>query len=245
MLEVNIEPKYLLPSSRSLGTQRKYFKNNTYYKINKTGNESVSEHLVSLLLDCTDIKHVNYVECVINGKPGCYSFNFLKKNQKLVTLTNLYSGIKLSDLNTVLRTFNTIEERYDYVIDFVRSSTGLNIGYYLDMLLCLDFITLNPDRHFDNIALMYDGEWQLAPIFDNGQSLGANWNITPPGEFIESSLFAATLSGSFNEQLRVTKNKLKINYTALFYKLKECRDTRNKQILIDRLVRYESLFKYC
>ena len=246
MLNFTIEPKYLITSSGSFGAQVKYLKDNVYYKVDSVGNEGVSERLCSILLDCTDVPHVKYEECYINNKHGCISENFMGSNDMLMTLSKLYMLKEGAEIETVLRTLSFVKDRYNFVINFVKGAISLDVTEYLDALLCLDFITLNPDRHCDNIAFTYDGtNWNVAPIFDNGQALGANWSITPPGYFDEKKLFARTLSGSFNDQLLVTSTKLKINYTAVYDLLERERDTRNKSLLKQRLLEYERLFRYC
>lgn len=246
MLEYSIDDKYLLPKTGSLGTQTKYFKDNYFYKINKVGNESVSERLCTLLLDCTDLHHVKYEECRINNKLGCRSKNFKRGSESLITLETLHILNESSNFDTAIRTFRTVKERYNYTLKFIKEVTGLDATEYLDGLICLDFITLNPDRHAGNIAFIKDerNKWSCAPIFDNGQSLGANWSITPPGEFKESRISSNFLSGSFSEQLTAVTKLIRINYTALYYMLESERNTRNKTILLDRLKINESLFKY-
>ena len=65
-----------------------------------------------------------------------------------------------------------MEDRIEYVVRFIKDSCGLDIIPYLKKAVTLDSIVLNEDRHFNNLALIYDGDgFRPAPIFDNGISL--------------------------------------------------------------------------
>lgn len=77
----------------------------------------------------------------------------------------------------------TMEERIEYVTSFVKDSTGVDPTEYFRKVFTLDRITLNEDRHFNNLALLYSEDgYRCAPIFDNGVSLltanqSVNWNF--------------------------------------------------------------------
>ena len=63
------------------------------------------------------------------------------------------------------------DDAIEYVINFVKTQTGLDIHEYLANTFCLDMLILNEDRHFNNLGIIYNGtSFRPAPIFDNGKS---------------------------------------------------------------------------
>ena len=70
-----------------------------------------------------------------------------------------------------------------HTIEICNRCTGideLTIYKYLSTICKLDAITLNEDRHLNNIAFIYDGKkYRLAPIFDNGMGLLADTESFP------------------------------------------------------------------
>ena len=67
-----------------------------------------------------------------------------------------------------------MEAFIEYTLDFFRKHLKLDIFKYLQNTFQLDMITLNEDRHFNNLAVIYDSvhdKYITAPIFDNGKSL--------------------------------------------------------------------------
>lgn len=104
---------YTLPDSctyksqgSSEGTQTKFFMDGKWFKQDLNGYEGEVECLVSCLLDCSNIdNYVQYEECMINGKRGCVSDNFLKENEMFITferLHQMYTGRHMIDEVMVL-----------------------------------------------------------------------------------------------------------------------------------------------
>ena len=63
------------------------------------------------------------------------------------------------------------DDAINYVINFIKEQTNLDIHEYLANTFCLDMLILNEDRHFNNLGIIYDGtSFKTAPIFDNGKS---------------------------------------------------------------------------
>ena len=71
------------------GVQEKFFYNNEYYKIDKTGAEGIAEELSSRVLICSNLKpdeYAVYEYGTINSQKGCKSTNFLTgKELKYIT----------------------------------------------------------------------------------------------------------------------------------------------------------------
>lgn len=178
MYDINIAEKYSL--SQKDGMQQKYFYKNNYYKLDNGGHEGIVEELTSLILSCSTLKpseYTTYECCKINGQYGCRSENFLKDNEEFISLNKLHKDITGQELMSSIRTM-PMQEKINYVVNFVKENTGLDITDYLRKCITLDYITRNPDRHFRNLGIkQYDKTFSIAPIFDNGQGLMAYMEI--------------------------------------------------------------------
>lgn len=160
-------------SGTSDGTQDKYFKDGTWFKLDRHGGEGMAETLASSVLNAIGFPNdlfVEYKPCIINGKNGCYSKNFLKENESFITFYRLYKNVTGRDLATVCPKMD-YDDAIEYVINFVKEQTKLDIHEYLANIFFLDMLILNADRHFNNLGIIYDDtSFKLAPIFDNGKS---------------------------------------------------------------------------
>ncbi|MCD7980776.1 MAG: hypothetical protein LUF32_00410 [Clostridiales bacterium] len=176
MFREEIGEEYLvLQACTSEGTQIKYKKGNYWYKTDCHGREGLAEYLASKLLTFSDLgseDYVSYEQGTINGRPGCRSRNFLSPEDEFLTFYRLYYNEFGHDLSEVTNHMETMEERIEYVIRFVRQSCGVDVTDYLRNIITLDFIILNEDRHFNNLGLIFrQDRFECAPIFDNGISL--------------------------------------------------------------------------
>lgn len=249
MIEIELSKDYQISSRDSLGSQEKYFKDGIWYKVDRTGNEGTSEFLVSLLLKYSNRSHyVEYKQALINGKRGCYAENFLKDGEQYFTFDRLYRVVYHKDLQRDVFTLSSVKERFRVLVNVMHKISKVDITDYLSDCIALDMLCLNPDRHFKNLGLLYHaGLFSIAPIYDNGQSLGANWAITPPDlEYQEvlETVSTRTISGSPENQFSVVQNKLEINYEEFFKACDVlCRPSRNLDILLRQLERYRRIFE--
>ena len=163
-------------SSSSKGDQVKWFTDNKYYKADTRGYEGISEALVGEFFKyIKGLDFVDYFLCEISEEDksyfGCYSENFLRKGESLVSVYRILERTSRS-VNNDLKKLNG-KDLLSYVIDSVRDYTSLDITDYLGTISYLDCITMNEDRHFNNICLKVnkDSVFSLSPIFDNGLSL--------------------------------------------------------------------------
>ncbi|MDE6706860.1 MAG: hypothetical protein K2K06_02345, partial [Oscillospiraceae bacterium] len=119
---------------------------------------------------------------------GCYSENFLKDNEEYVSffsILKLYYGSE-DKLNKRLDGLSG-KVLYDDVVSVIEEVTLLKFDEYLNIMLGIDSIILNEDRHFNNIGVIKsDGYWRYCPIFDNGLSLLSDLNDYP---FYDNILF--------------------------------------------------------
>ncbi len=245
---LDIPEKYKIFTIGSKGSQLKYKKDNIWYKIDTLGVESTAECLVSLLLSCSGERYVNYRPVRVNNRSACASKSFTSEEECFISFEDLYYRKIHKSLTNDIRTISNVEERYRKLLQIMNGLTHLDLQRYLDINLSLDFLILNPDRHMNNLGVVItpSGSYKEAPIFDNGQSLGANWNITPPYLSYEEcldKLTAGTISGSFTEQLLVVKNVLTIDYSNLEKSLTTYPlSNRCLTILTEQLNKYKKIF---
>lgn len=169
-----IEDEYLVRTSgTSDGTQDKYFKDDLWFKLDRYGGEGLAETAASLILKESGLpanQFVEYKPCLINGKNGCYSKNFLGQDESFITLYRLYKNVTGRDLATVCSRMD-YDDAIEYVLNFVKEQTRLDLHEYLANTFCLDMLILNEDRHFNNLGIIYNEKnFRPAPIFDNGKS---------------------------------------------------------------------------
>lgn len=251
MREYEIESKYKYRSRTvTKGTQEKFRKNNYYYKVNKTGNEGLVEYLVYRIMKNSNIPEVykvRYEYCIINGKRGCRSRNFLKDGEVFVSMSTIYERVAGSkNLSNKLMQLDGARERLKYIVNVAHSAGITESKYieYLKTMLQLDLLILNTDRHEHNYGIIYNlnyNKYRISPIFDNGMSLNTNRT---------GNMTACTISGSFEDQIVAFGYPIvpafKIDYKRLKADLNRIEKTYGKhmeiEILRKQLDKYERLF---
>lgn len=245
---ITIDNKYLVrDKSSSDGSQIKYYMDHNWYKIDCYGGEGESEYLASLLLSCTDLdekQYAMYERLVINEKDGCVSKDFRQsEDEEFITLYRLYKNIYGKDLASVTSKMD-YDDAIEYVIDFVKEQTGLDITTYLANTFWLDAIILNTDRHFNNYGIiMSENGYREAPIFDNGKSLltglDIDINVMPISEAIRKAY-----SKSFSPDFKLNYNYLRkhcnidLNVYQLLDVLSKQIDSRQKRVLEYQLMQW-------
>ena len=164
----------------SKGDQPKWHRGSLWYKADHMGYEALAEVVISRLLEKTNVPDfVRYEPVLIQYEageaPGCVSRSFQDRQEMLVPFERLHRAYKGRGLAAELAKLLGPEERIRYTVDFVESATGLqNVGPYLTLLLELDMVFLNEDRHTNNLAVLRNeetGVFCLCPVFDNGLAL--------------------------------------------------------------------------
>ena len=169
-----IDEEFLIRTSgTSDGTQDKFFKDGFWFKLDRHGGEGITETAASIILresGFSPYMFVEYLPCVVNGKLGCYSRNFLEDNESFITFFRLYKNVTGRDLAQVCSKMD-YDDAIEYVMNFIKQQTNLDVHEYLANTFALDKVILNEDRHFNNLGVIYDGKkFKAAPIFDNGKS---------------------------------------------------------------------------
>lgn len=252
MNEYNLDEKYRFYSrSVTKGTQKKYKKDDFYYKLNKLGNEGFTEYLVSRLLKHStlpDYAFVDYEYCKINGSLGCRSKSFLSTpNEEFISINSLYYRLTGKDnLSDYLAFLGNAKDRLNYILSIVEAFGFSKKMYYeyLNILVQLDLLIRNNDRHVHNYGLIYNSvinRFRIPPIFDNGLSLNTdNSNNTT----------SCTISGSFIDQVTTFSFPIepcfKLDYAKISKDFKRIENLygQHKEIdfLRNNLAEYENIF---
>lgn len=246
MFDEKIGNEYMVfQNGSSEGTQVKFKKNNFWYKKDCQGNEGLAEYLASGVLKFSNLKENEFVEYemgMINGRNGCRSRNFLPTGWSVITFYRLYYNEFGKNLAEVIAGFDSMEERIEYVIRFVKQSCGLDVTDYLRKTLTLDMLILNEDRHLNNLAVIFaEDHFEIAPIFDNGISLltankSVNWKFGLEDNV--KRVIARPFCGSHEKMVGYLGIGLKIDYQRLYKWLTNVPESREKEVLCFQLDRY-------
>lgn len=211
-----------IAETSSKGNQEKWFdaETNQWYKLDQFGYETLSETLISILLEKSNIEKdtpftfVRYepVRVVVHNRErtGCISDNFLKEGQSVITINYLLSRVLGYSLKDKLLSFTSDKKRIAYLVEATKDCTGLDyFGEYLTLLFEIDSLFLNDDRHLNNIAVIkYGDKYDYCPIFDNGAGLLSDTRFSPmdidPKALI-SSLRARPFNMSFTRQMNTAR----------------------------------------
>ncbi len=238
-------------SGSSKGTQSKYYEKNYWYKKNESGYEGNAEYLVSQVLSCSNVSsYVEYEKCTINGAPGCRSKNFLGQNENFMSFQRLYNIYNGANLSEVVLTLNDARSRIELVKSFIMDILDFDISDYLSRIISLDMLTLNTDRHFNNLGLIVNpisGKCHEAPIFDNGAALLSNYNLFPADEDLITNIENAKslpFSSSFEVQAHECGIGLQIDYKKLERKLNKEPESRALNVIRYQLERYRKILDH-
>lgn len=248
MFRENVGNEYIIfQEGTSEGTQVKYRKDGFWYKKDNRGNEGLTEYLVSHFLEFTSLgkdEFITYEFGKINGISGCRSRNFLKSEEELITFYRLYYNETGKDLSKVIASMDTMEERIEYVIEYIKHSCKLDVRDYLCKVLTLDMICLNEDRHLNNLAIIMRGEeFFPAPIFDNGVSLltanqSVNWYF--PVEENVKRVIARPFSGSHEKMVEYLGVGFSVDFESALNWISSESESREKEVLLYQLQRYRT-----
>lgn len=174
-MQVNVSKRNRFPLK---GNQVKWVADNKIIKLNTPNcNEGEAEAAVSHLLQFTSVKsYVKYYPCTIVEDEvflghDCYSENFLSEGEMDVTFYNLFDKYG----------YDILRMHYDDVRDRLYDITGVDFKSYIDNCLCIDAITFNEDRHFNNFSVIKsDTGFRFAPLYDFGMSCISDKVIAKP-----------------------------------------------------------------
>ena len=240
----------VMVSGSSAGTQPKYYDKGYWYKVDQNGYEGLSEYLMSLVLSCSNSQsYVIYERCSINGRSGCRSKNFLSHAESFISFQRLYDMYHGGSLSKRIIPLSTVNERIEFVRNFIIDYTGFDCLEYLKIILSLDMLSLNTDRHFNNLGIIANEDtdsFYAAPIFDNGDSLLSNYNKFSVDMSLEDSIESAycqPFSSNHEVQAQSAGIGLKIDYDRLNSLLDKEPPSRALSVLRYQLDKYDKLLK--
>ena len=169
--ELNSSTKISLisPNNTTDGRLKKTWKleNNKRYLLKGAYNNEVmqpfNEVLASMICDRLGFDHVTYTLEIVNDKVVSKCECFIDVNKELIPAYQILS-------DQVAK-----ENAYEEYISILEAEGLSNVREKLENMFILDYLLLNEDRHLNNFGIIRDVntlKWvDLAPIFDNGQSL--------------------------------------------------------------------------
>lgn len=271
MNTVNLDEYNLIDTkaTSSKGNQQKWLVGKKWYKADHMGYEALCEVVISNLLRKSNVNEfVTYhpTKIEFDGKVinGCYSDNFKKKNESIITLEHLAKQWLSNSMAKEMLKYPDTEERIKRTVRFIEKVTNLKkVGQYITMMLELDAFFLNEDRHTNNIAFILNddtGEYRFCPYFDFGLSLLADTTEDyPMGEDVYQlidKIQAKPFSTDFDTQLEAAihlyGDRLKLSFTNAdienaFDEVKDYYDaqtiTRAKTILLYQKHKYGYMFE--
>ena len=203
----------------SKGNQLKWERNGYWYKADYCGYEGLAEYACSLLLQHADLGGFDFAAydtteiSYRNAKYlGCVSKNFLNEGEQLITCERLFYNEYQRSLTEAVWHLPDHQERLRFLVDQIILITGLkDFGKYMNVLMTVDALVLNEDRHFHNIAVIWkpDGGYRYAPVFDQGAGLLSDTRMDYPlgmdlYEAIDS-VRPKTFADDFTEQLEISE----------------------------------------
>lgn len=205
--------------------KRWIYRNNDYY-LEKSGSgvlcqEVYNEWLISRIFSLTAVNSIIYD---LSNEEGttCICKAFTSAEYELIPHSQIFDTIK--------RIAYPGENELEF---FYRTLDYYNVSYSRDMIdtmLAIDYITVNEDRHYNNIGLLLNlkGNLTLAPVYDNGNSLwfrsktdqiDINDDTRPCRPFVNKSTF-----GYWDKQVKLIENCPVIDEKALDDVLKEFKE---------------------
>lgn len=245
---INLEHFNLIDtkSTSSKGNQQKWLVNNNWYKADYMGYEALSEVVISKLLERSNVENFvkyNITKIQFDNKifTGCYSENFKKKDDNIITLERLSKSWLANSMAKEIVKYSDTKDRIKFTVDFIEKVTGLNdVGKYITTMLELDAFFLNEDRHTNNIAFILNDKtnsYSFCPFYDFGLSLLSDTMSDYPLDIdiynAMNKIKAKPFSTNFDEQLDAAQelygNYLHFSFTG--------KDIEN---VVDDLVEYYS-----
>ena len=194
MKEISLSEEYLIDvSGTSDGSQDKYCKDGIWYKADNRRDEGFNEALVSRILECSNLsadRYVTYEQILINGRPGCCSSEFKRPAEEDISIYRLYANTRGGDIARILSGMD-MDDAIEYTLSFIKEQTALDLREYLANILALDRLTLNHDRHMNNISVIYDsktGCFRECPVFDNGRTFFCGVKSYDPEKSVKENI---------------------------------------------------------
>lgn len=218
----------------SKGNQNKWTSAGIWYKADSLGYEALAEVLISRLLEKTNavsFVHYSYIPLEKKGTflHGCQSKDFMTpEDDKIISVERLFQTFYGESATKAVLRYTEIKDRIDYITECIKALTDIqDFGGYLRMILTIDALFLNEDRHFHNLAVIQkkDGTYRKCPIFDNGAALFSDIRSDYPLDMELSQCFekisAKPFSRSFDKQLDACESLYKSSHFQAAFTIKD------------------------
>ena len=167
---------------------------------NSYNQEVANEVLASRICKRLGIPFVNYEIIELDGKRYSVCEDFITGDTELVTAWHIKNLIKKDNSTS----------DYESIIAKGEELGIKGVRQRIDMMLTLDFIIVNTDRHYNNFGFVRDAntlEWlSVAPIYDSGTSMWCRElrlkEIYPESGVIKSKPFRST----HDKQIKLVKD---------------------------------------
>ena len=165
-----------------------------------------NEVLASMICERLGFDHVCYTLDVVNDKVVSKCGCFINTDTELIPAHQILQGLIEK------------ENAYEEYIKILEDKGINNVREKLENMFILDYLILNEDRHLNNFGIIRDVntlKWiDIAPIFDNGQSLNIlDYNdcelvINGQGRFFHSVLDFDLIISKIKDIKRIDLSKL-------------------------------------
>ena len=158
--------------------EKQYLADGTWLKQDYFPQESISEVLISQFLEASG--EDNFVRYWLGDLPNqSYSYSFTNNELGYLSFLKMLELLGVDLDKWLARRYYkaTITERFQLVKDvYMRFGVSEEtFDYEMSRMLKLDFLMMNIDRHLKNFGILVNYDTKnvmIAPIFDNGLSLG-------------------------------------------------------------------------
>lgn len=241
--DINIAEK-----TSSKGNQIKWNFGDFWIKSDGNGDEGLSEYVVSHILMKSNVDdfcryNITNIKYKENELKGCVSKNFVPDSYDLITLEKLGLAYRNASIGEFLARPGFAEDRIDVVMKFLHELKIQGVEKYMTTLMELDSLTLNDDRHTNNIAfLRKDNILIPAPIFDNGGAFLSNtmeYSMRYNPRYLTTNVSAKPFSQSFEKQKRIFEDMYGKYFKTSFSKndLRACLDYASAVYTDDQILK--------
>lgn len=252
-------------STTSKGNQVKWYKSGNWVKADMLGYEGLAEELSSIVLEnTTGVPFIKYRTCSVKEMggtlyKGCFSEDIVGKNEVIVSFARIIESKLLSSkgYDKAVKELST-KDRVWFLVGVVKRTCGIDTMQYIANNIYFDALTMNEDRHLNNLGVIENietGKYTIMPIFDNGLSLLSDEScygdkgIREAMSMVKSKPFSMNFAdqvkavrGLGGKPLRINKTKLLKDieqYSNMLYTEKQVH--RAKTVLKIRLQELEGI----
>ena len=202
------------PDSTSDGNLKKRWKiiDGKRYLIKGGSNpyrqQPFNEVIASEIMERLKIPYVPYIVMWNKGAPYSLCEDFIDKNTELVPAWRIIKTRKQPNDKSL----------YQHFVDCAQALGIKNVREFLDMMIVLDYIIANEDRHLNNFGAVRNAdtlEWiGMAPVYDSGSSLGYDKSV--PMMYDDSETICKPFQKRHTEQLKLVSSFEWIDFPALY-----------------------------